>query len=319
MKKILFFIILLIFPSIYFASEATCIYQYEIKLEINYKYGEKLTYNHTGAGNKKFGSLKGIEVKDIVDSNGNISCPTLYAKKSISGQKQFKVDFNIEQLSGYTAVNGTLNLIVSDDKEKNQPNSNTHTCVYKKDTDSEYTLTWNGKEVSVSLIGKRYDNFCNTKITQSEWNEEMFKDGKCPSQVYDQVVSRYENLSSCKGILIVSTNTILTENDSTTEVEGSENVYDGTPNENFKDYDDGQIKPITPPDLTNKCTGGEDSLLGNPTCTSGEDCDPAFYIQVIFTVLKYIAIVILIVMSIYDFVGAVTSSDDNAIKKATTK
>ena len=33
MKKILFFIILLIFPSIYFASEATCVYQYEIKLE----------------------------------------------------------------------------------------------------------------------------------------------------------------------------------------------------------------------------------------------------------------------------------------------
>lgn len=57
------------------------------------------------------------------------------------------------------------------------------------------------------------------------------------------------------------------------------------------------------------------SLLGYP-----DDKDtPAYYLQIVFDVMKYIAIILLIVLSTMDFFGAVTSSDDNAMKKAASK
>lgn len=59
------------------------------------------------------------------------------------------------------------------------------------------------------------------------------------------------------------------------------------------------------------------SLLGDPTDKVTKP--PAFYLQIIFDIMKYAAILILIVFSIMDFLGAVTSQDDNAIKKAMSK
>lgn len=60
-----------------------------------------------------------------------------------------------------------------------------------------------------------------------------------------------------------------------------------------------------------------ESMLGNPKDNVKKP--PAFYLQTIFDLMKYAAIIILIVFSVMDFMGAVTSQDDNAIKKATSK
>lgn len=57
------------------------------------------------------------------------------------------------------------------------------------------------------------------------------------------------------------------------------------------------------------------SLLGDPST----DGTPAFYLNVAFNVIKYIAIIILIVFSVMDFLSATASQDNDAIKKATTK
>ncbi len=57
------------------------------------------------------------------------------------------------------------------------------------------------------------------------------------------------------------------------------------------------------------------SLLGSPS-TSGT---PAFYLDKAFSVLKYVAIILLIVMSMFDFITAVTAHDNDAIQKATSK
>jgi len=57
------------------------------------------------------------------------------------------------------------------------------------------------------------------------------------------------------------------------------------------------------------------SLLGNPK-TEGT---PSFYISFVFKILRYIAIIILIVLTVMDFVGAVASQDNDIIKKATSK
>lgn len=72
---------------------------------------------------------------------------------------------------------------------------------------------------------------------------------------------------------------------------------------------------INNPTLDDPCS----SLLGSATCESGENCEPAFYIQAVFNVMKYVAIILLIVLSSMDFLGAVTSSDDGAMKKAMNK
>ncbi len=59
------------------------------------------------------------------------------------------------------------------------------------------------------------------------------------------------------------------------------------------------------------------SLLGDPN--QSNPGTPAYYIVKIFNVIKYVAIILLIVMSMLDFVTAVASSDNDAIKKATNK
>ena len=61
-----------------------------------------------------------------------------------------------------------------------------------------------------------------------------------------------------------------------------------------------------------------DSLLGDPNqkpngSTPGS---PAFYLNVIFSVLRYVAIAILFVLSVMDFLQATAAHDDDAIKKA---
>lgn len=57
------------------------------------------------------------------------------------------------------------------------------------------------------------------------------------------------------------------------------------------------------------------SLLGSPKI----DGSPAFYLAFTFNAMKYIAIIILIATSTMDFFGAVTSQDNDIIKKAVSK
>lgn len=57
------------------------------------------------------------------------------------------------------------------------------------------------------------------------------------------------------------------------------------------------------------------SLLGNPE-TEGT---PAFYLVKAFEVVKYVAIILLIVLTIIDFVGAVASQDNDVIMKTAKK
>jgi len=75
------------------------------------------------------------------------------------------------------------------------------------------------------------------------------------------------------------------------------------------EYKDMIITPIKPAELD--C----DSLLGSPKIQG----QPAFYLQIVFDVMKYVAIAIVIIFSILDFTGAVASQDNDAIKKSTKR
>ena len=58
-----------------------------------------------------------------------------------------------------------------------------------------------------------------------------------------------------------------------------------------------------------------ESLLGNPSV----DGSPAYYISLIFSIIKYIALIMLIVLTIMDFVNAVASQDNDILKKSFNK
>ncbi len=57
------------------------------------------------------------------------------------------------------------------------------------------------------------------------------------------------------------------------------------------------------------------SLLGDP----GIEGTPAFYLVVVFKIIKYIAIILLVVLSMIEFIGATISQDKDAIMKAVKK
>ena len=73
------------------------------------------------------------------------------------------------------------------------------------------------------------------------------------------------------------------------------------------------------PDLDNLSTITDcESLLGSPsTKPSGSTPgSPAYYMMFVFNIIKYIAIILLVTLSIVDFVKAVAAKDDDSIKKA---
>ena len=80
-----------------------------------------------------------------------------------------------------------------------------------------------------------------------------------------------------------------------------------------------EVKTYTNSNIVNQATTKNveiaqscSSLLGNPK----KDGDPADYLTFAFKVVRYVAIVLLLVLSTMDFVGAVAASDDDALKKA---
>lgn len=310
MKKItrlitIFLFMIIIIPNKVFASEATCTYNKHIELKVFYKYGTQLTLENNASGGLKYnGFIDEVEVNDIVDSNGNISCPTLYVSKKAYDNHKYKITYSKNSFSGAEAVNGTLNITLQDDKEKEEPDAGTHTCYYNQNTDSEYGLTWDGSKVVVNLVGSRFDNFCETQVS-GNWNSTMFANGACPTQVFDQIVQRYEGYGTCKGKLIVSTETILTENDTPTDVDGSDNVYDGSNNPNYN-------VPTTPSTNNDYTTNIDyNNICGDPRISNIMQI-----IGYIIFVVKILVPLIIIVLGMVDFGKAVISSDEKNINKA---
>lgn len=92
---------------------------------------------------------------------------------------------------------------------------------------------------------------------------------------------------------------------------------------NSDDVDPGNDSIIDDPEhpLNNKHEIDElttcSSLLGDPN--KSNPASPAYYMSFAFSVIRYIAIILLIVLTIMDFASAVASQDNDILKKATTK
>lgn len=74
------------------------------------------------------------------------------------------------------------------------------------------------------------------------------------------------------------------------------------------------IEPLVNENKTNG-TSVCDGLLGDPV---DSNC-PAYWLQEILDIMKYIAIVALLVLVVTDFLNALTQNDKDAIKKASNK
>ena len=57
-------------------------------------------------------------------------------------------------------------------------------------------------------------------------------------------------------------------------------------------------------------------FLGNKECGVGKNCDPAYYLDLVFKLVKYSAIVLVFVLSIIDFIRAIASQDKDQLNKA---
>jgi len=303
MKKYIIFIlfILILLPTVARASTATCVYETKSsKYYLYYEYGKKPTMNGSAGRNYKE-KIINVTNSDIVDSKGNFSCPKLNIESRTVDKGKWKLTVNVSS----NGISGKLQDLVDDGRESN-PTDMGHICIYNENEMSEYTLQWKDGALKVELTGDAYANYC-APVIKSEFYESDFADGKCPNDLYVQNISRAEGVGNCKGELIISKNKIFSEDDIVETPDSTEDTYTG---EN-KDYIDVispelelEIKPET-------CQ----SLLGNPK-TEGT---PSFYISFVFKILRYIAIIILIVLTVMDFVGAVASQDNDIIKKATSK
>ena len=59
------------------------------------------------------------------------------------------------------------------------------------------------------------------------------------------------------------------------------------------------------------------SLLGNPKDSTNRP--PAFYLQKIFSVMKYAGIILVVVLSTFDFIASSASKDEDKLKKTVNK
>lgn len=101
---------------------------------------------------------------------------------------------------------------------------------------------------------------------------------------------------------------ILTENYSTGYVQfGTEDEQLG--NEFVPNLELGLNSPQI--DIAENCK----SILGDPNVEKS----PAWYMSIVFSVIRYASIILLIVLSVMDFVGAIASQDNDIIKKAVSK
>lgn len=76
-----------------------------------------------------------------------------------------------------------------------------------------------------------------------------------------------------------------------------------------------EIKANTIQNITQVAANNCDTLLGDPTVPN----HPAYWIQKGLDLIKYAAIVCLLLLSIAEFLKAIVSNDKDAIKKAGTK
>ena len=173
----------------------------------------------------------------------------------------------------------------------------------------------NNKEVSYSNIEKNKtwpntfpgpDSVSGNKLN-IEISEKTFKDVVDGTTCIDKkdIGSYFDEVAGAWTLKIT------TDKDEIQDlIDDGETVYDGDSTVSNDPLP--TIPPLDPPDLAElSCS----SLFGDPG-TSGT---PAYYLTYAFKIARYIAIVLLVVLSIMDFIESTASQDKDSINKAINK
>lgn len=179
-----------------------------------------------------------------------------------------------------------------------------------------YAAEWIGEchyKVSFTLGSMTADLYFNRETF--EFNSDIMSGTYITDIELDTLLNYYDSTGKCVPFLYYDANisTFKTEK------------YSGWWNPTLEEY---KLELV---DATyNHGPGGDPSQIPDPEIPSYDNCEslfgdpksegtPAFYMTVAFRVVRYVAIIILVLMSVLDFVSATAASDNDALKKATNK
>lgn len=288
MKKILyivsFMIIMFIGMNNVKASSATCTYKYKFAtITVQYEYGQQITNSTTYENSNKKYEIKTVDIKatDIVGSDGKISCPNLTVKQQADSNKKYKVSLFA---SSDGTVSGTLNITNDDGKEKNKPLSGNHSCINNAGKDDEYKLTWNGSGVTVTLTGSKIKNYDYTIL--KDFSAEDFANNNCPTSYI--LCQNKQRINKC---------TISSEHQSL-----------------FQEDNDSQVENVDTGEII--VNEDKEKPSTNVTPTSGAT---AKLVKEIYGIAKIVVPVLIVILSIIDFLKVVLLSDEKDYKNAWNK
>ncbi len=205
---------------------------------------------------------------------------------------------------------------------------NTITCEYSINDDQQKMYPGLGVSIYADLF-----NVTLTSITQfGSTTRYLVKDGKIddknfsdslgddyflvnlsPRQIKIQTtvvqdfIDRYKKDCACPQYISI------TDTDETTSYLKMDN-YEGAKNYHLVKGNTCKSSTANKKPATTELTNCK-SLLGDPLKTK----TPAWYLKIVFKVAKYIAIILLIVLTIMDFIGAVASQDNDKLKKVVNR
>ena len=318
-RNIFIVLLIMIFPLFVRASEVTCEYKLDtgrnFKVCVYYKYGLPVTYDSCGT-NVKFDSSLAIDLvnNDFIGSSENITCPTIRAGFKADRNQYtvtaFTKDLNADIISSYHPKNidGQINEEKSkfDDKESGSKTSDNYACIYYENTESEISLSWNGKEVVAILPSDgKYKNYCGYNLSDSLTADD-FKDKSCPdifaiAQARQTVADHMISSGSCKGVLSINKNTGVTGSSSS-----SPRTADSVQN-----VDTGEKERYT------KVTKKKDDVPANCDALLTEEVQTL--LRNILNIVKYAGPILVIVLTIFDLIKASLSGDEGEIKKVSNK
>lgn len=283
-----------------YAEEMGCYFSFSVTYRSD---GTPLEYkiysngSNTGYVNCAF-DYSNFAKEGFLDSSNNIKCPNANVSSEITSSygRTANKKLTIKSSNDGKIIANESSTVVQN-KESTEGNSQQVIDSYSCKYGSAFNVSIIDNKVNVILNG----NYIGFTISHN-LNVNSFANNKCPDLWY------YANTRGSNIFSIYDHNP---GSSYYTKIEGT--TKDENTGEIVTDYNKNELTPITPTE--ENCV----SLLGSTTCESGKNCDPAFYIQIVFNVMKYAAIILLIVLSSMDFLGAVTSSDDGAMKKAMNK
>ena len=280
------------------ASKATCTYEYspiDVTVTYTYEYGKILSYT-TSNKNKSIKTSSLNNTHFVNQETGEISCPKIkFTSKTVDKGK-----WEITANKSNDGIAGTLNMIVSDNKEKESPSSDVTACYYNLNGFEryEYILSWNNG-INVQLTGEGLQGYT---VQVQNCDNSDFVDG-CPN-VYDQLVAKG------KRVIIDCKNKIFSDNDEENNPDHSIDVDTGKPDDD-DDEPGVDIGPIRDQYIGNTSCGGIRNFTFHkrlPDLTSTA-----------YTILKVAIPIILIVKGMIDMFKAMSAGKEDEMKKAQKK